>query len=113
MHHEAQVVLPEILRQAGIERPLLLGRSDGASIAILFAGMFPDSPRGLILESPHVFLEEITVSSIAEARQQDQQTDLPRRLGWRHANPDALFRGWNDIRLNPRLREWGVGSDTR
>jgi len=53
MHDEAQVVLPEILRKAGIARPVLLGHSDGASIAILYAGMFPDSSAGLILEAPH------------------------------------------------------------
>ena len=110
MHHEAKVVLPEILRQAGIERPLLLGHSDGASIAILYAGTFPDSPRGLILEAPHVFVEEITVSSIAKARRQYEQTDLPRRLGRHHAHPDTLFRGWNDIWLDPRFREWNIES---
>ena len=110
MHREAQVVLPEILRQAGIEHPVLLGHSDGASISIIYAGMFPDSPRGLILEAPHVFVEEITVSGIAEARRQYQQTDLPRRLGRHHANPDALFRGWNDIWLDPQFREWNIES---
>src|SRR5437868_11318048 len=65
MHYEARVVLPEILQKAGITRPVLLGQSDGASIAILYAGMFPDSAAGLILEAPHVFVEDITVSSIA------------------------------------------------
>jgi pimeloyl-ACP methyl ester carboxylesterase len=110
MHHEAQVVLSEILRQAGIGRPVFLGHSDGASIAILYAGMFPDSAAGLILEAPHVFVEEITVSSIANARVQYQQTDLPRRLGRFHANPDSLFRGWNDIWLDTRFREWNIES---
>lgn len=110
MHHEAQIVLPEILRKAGIERPLLLGQSDGASIAILYAGIFPDSPAGLILEAPHVFVEDITVSSIAQTRVLYQETNLPQRLGRYHANVDPLFWGWNDIWLDPNFRSWNIES---
>ena len=110
MHREAQVVLPEILRQAGIERPLLLGHSDGASIAIIYAGTFPDSAAGLILEAPHVFVEDISVSSIAQAREQYQGTDLPRRLGRYHTNADSLFWGWNNIWLDPGFRDWNIES---
>jgi pimeloyl-ACP methyl ester carboxylesterase len=108
MHHEAQVVLPEILQKAGIERPLLLGHSDGASIAILYAGTFPESPAGLILEAPHVFVEDITVSSIAQARALYNETDLPQRLGRYHANVDSLFWGWNNIWLDPCFRGWNI-----
>lgn len=110
MQHEAQVVLPEILRKAGIERPLLLGHSDGASIAIIYAGTFPDAPEGLILEAPHVFVEDITVSSIAQARALYQETDLPQRLGRYHAHVDALFWGWNNIWLDPSFRDWNIES---
>jgi pimeloyl-ACP methyl ester carboxylesterase len=110
MHHEAQAVLPEILGQAGIERPVLLGHSDGASIAILYAGMFPGSPAGLILEAPHVFVEDVTVSSIAEARVRYQETDLPQKLGRYHAYPDSLFWGWNHIWLDPVFRAWNIES---
>jgi pimeloyl-ACP methyl ester carboxylesterase len=110
MHHEAQVVLPEILRQEGIERPVLLGHSDGASVAIIYAGAYPDSAAALILEAPHVFVEEITVSSIAQARTLYQETDLSRRLGRYHQNADSLFWGWNDIWLDPRFRDWNIES---
>jgi pimeloyl-ACP methyl ester carboxylesterase len=110
MHHEAQIVLPQILRQAKIERPVLLGHSDGASIAILYAGMFPDSPAGLILEAPHVFVEDIAVSSIAQARIRYKETDLPQRLARYHANVDSLFWGWNDIWLDPDFRTWNIES---
>src|SRR5260370_5554078 len=110
MHHEAQVVLPEILRQANIERPVLLGHSDGASIAIIYAGMFPGSITGLILEAPHVFVEDITVSSISQARALYNETDLPRRLGRYHANADSLFWGWNNICLDPSFRSWNIES---
>jgi len=110
MHHEAQVVLPEILLKAGIERPLFLGHSDGASIAILYAGTFPESPAGLILEAPHVFVEDLTVSSIAQARSLYNETDLPQRLGRYHSNVDSLFWGWNNIWLDPRFRDWNIES---
>jgi pimeloyl-ACP methyl ester carboxylesterase len=110
MHHEAQIVLPEILRKASIERPVLLGHSDGASIAILYAGMFPGSPAGLVLEAPHVFVEEVSVSSIARARARYEHTDLPERLGRYHANADSLFWGWNKIWLDPRFRAWNIES---
>jgi len=108
MHREAQLVLPEILRQANIERPVLLGQSDGASIAILYAGLFPEATAGLILEAPHVFVEEVTVSSIAQARLAYEETDLPRRLGRYHANADSLFWGWNNIWLDPSFRDWNI-----
>jgi pimeloyl-ACP methyl ester carboxylesterase len=110
MHHEAQIVLPEILRQAGIERPVLLGHSDGASIAILFAGMFPDVPAGLILEAPHVFVEDIAVSSIAKVRERYKETDLPQKLARYHANVDSLFQAWNNIWLDPDFRTWNIES---
>jgi pimeloyl-ACP methyl ester carboxylesterase len=110
MHDEAQIVLPEILRKAGIERPILLGHSDGASIAILFAGMFPGVPTALILEAPHVFVEDISVSSIAQVRKQYKETNLPQRLARYHANVDSLFRGWNNIWLDPDFRSWNIES---
>jgi pimeloyl-ACP methyl ester carboxylesterase len=110
MHREAQVVLPEILLQAGIGHPLLLGHSDGASIAIIYAGSFPDSPAGLILEAPHVFVEDISVSSIAQVREAYKQTDLAERLQRHHANADSLFWGWNNIWLDPDFREWNIES---
>ena len=110
MHHEAQVVLPQILWKAGIERPVVLGHSDGASIALIYAGIFPDSPASLILEAPHVFVEEITVASIAQARVDYKTTDMPQKLARYHANADSLFRGWNDIWLDPAFRAWNIES---
>jgi pimeloyl-ACP methyl ester carboxylesterase len=108
MHREAQVVLPEILRTARIERPVLLGHSDGASIAMIYAGSFPESPTGLVLEAPHVFVEDITVASIAQARAQYREMDLSQRLARYHANADSLFWGWNNIWLDPHFRAWNI-----
>jgi len=110
MHHEAQIVLPEILRKARIRRPVLLGHSDGASISIIYAGTFPDSLAGLILEAPHVFVEDISVASIAESREAYRKTDLPQRLARHHANADSLFWGWNNIWLDPTFRNWNIES---
>jgi pimeloyl-ACP methyl ester carboxylesterase len=106
MHREADVVLPELLTAANIERPILLGHSDGASIALLFAAAFPGRARALILEAPHVFVEDISVKSIAAAKVAFETTDLPRKLARHHADAEGTFRGWNDIWLDPRFRAW-------
>jgi pimeloyl-ACP methyl ester carboxylesterase len=110
MHHEAQVVLPEILRQSEIETPVLLGHSDGASIAIIYAGTFPESPAAIVLEAPHVFVENITVESIARAKIVYETTDLAEKLGRYHAHVDSLFWGWNNIWLDPAFRGWNIES---
>jgi pimeloyl-ACP methyl ester carboxylesterase len=101
MHHEGEVVLPALLDKLGIRQPILLGHSDGASISIIFAGKYPDAVRGLILEAPHVFVEDLTVASIEQAKVAYETTDLPKRLDRYHANVGATFWGWNDIWLDP------------
>ncbi len=108
MHREADVVLPELLTAAKIERPILLGHSDGASIALLFAATFPGRARALILEAPHVFVEDISIASIAAAKVAFETTDLPRKLARHHADVESAFRGWNDIWLDPRFRAWNL-----
>jgi pimeloyl-ACP methyl ester carboxylesterase len=108
MHHEAGIVLPALLAEFGIERPVLFGHSDGASIALIFAGAYPDKVRALVLEAPHVFVEEISVRSIAEAKGTYASTDLPAKLARHHTDPAATFFGWNDIWLDPRFRSWNI-----
>jgi pimeloyl-ACP methyl ester carboxylesterase len=110
MHHEGEVVLPLLLAEAGIERPILLGHSDGGSIALIYAAKYPESLRALILEAPHVFVEDLSVKSIAEARTAYQTTGLPRKLGRYHQHADATFWDWNDIWLDPRFRSWNIES---
>jgi pimeloyl-ACP methyl ester carboxylesterase len=110
MHHEAQVVLPELLRQASISRPILLGQSDGASIALLYAAKFGEDVAGLILEAPHVFVEDLTIDSIARAKVEYETTDLPRKLARHHKDADRTFWGWNNIWLDPRFRSWNIES---
>lgn len=108
MHHEGTVVLPALLERLGIPRPILLGHSDGASICIIYAAASPASPRGLILEAPHVFVEELTLNSIAKIRTVYRTTDLPERLGRYHDHVEEAFWGWNDIWLDPKFRTWNI-----
>lgn len=110
MHREGEVVLPTLLEQLGIAKPVLLGHSDGASIALIFAGKYPDAPRTLILEAPHLFVEDVSVESIARAKTVYETTDLPRKLARYHAHPDETFWGWNDIWLDARFRSWNIES---
>jgi len=108
MHHEAEVVLPALLAQLGIERPILFGHSDGASIALIFAAMHQAAVRALVLEAPHVFVEDISVASIAAAKSAFATTDLPAKLARHHADVAVTFAGWNDIWLDPRFRDWNI-----
>lgn len=110
MHYEGQVVLPELLKAFGIERPILLGHSDGGSIALVYAGSFPESPRALILEAPHVFVEDLSVESIFAAKVSFQTTDFREKLARYHAHVDETFWGWNDIWLDPAFRSWNIES---
>ncbi len=108
MHHEGEVVLPELLDKLNITRPIVLGHSDGGSIAIIFAGKYPERPRALILEAPHVFVEDLSVASITQAKVAYLTTDLPQKLGRYHRDVDATFWGWNDIWLDPQFRQWNI-----
>jgi len=107
MHDEALVVLPALLDQLGIERPLLVGHSDGASIAIIHAGS-GHPVAGLVLIAPHVFVEAVGVEGIAAARVAYHEGDLRTRLDRHHDDVDATFRGWNDIWLAPEFRAWNI-----
>lgn len=108
MHREGEVVLPELLDKLSIDRPILLGHSDGGSISIIFAGKYPERPRALILEAPHVFVEDLSVASITQAKVNYETTDLRKKLSRYHAYVDETFWGWNDIWLDPNFRSWNI-----
>ena len=108
MHHEATVVLPELLAQLGIQRPILFGHSDGGSIALIYAGTWPAHVRGLILEAPHVFVQDFGLRSTIAIRMLYQSSDLPQKLSRYHDHADEMFYGWNDIWLDPQFREWNI-----
>jgi pimeloyl-ACP methyl ester carboxylesterase len=108
MHREALDVLPAILDLLGIDSPVLIGHSDGASIALIHAGAGKRPVRGIVAMAPHVFVEDITVESIAAAKTTFQTTDLPARLGRYHDDAVSTFQGWNDIWLHPDFLRWNI-----
>lgn len=107
MHEEALDVLPELLDQLAIRAPILVGHSDGGSIALIYAGAC-DRVRALILLAPHVFVEEISVASIAAAKVAFETTGLPEKLARHHQDVAKTFWGWNDIWLHPDFRRWNI-----
>ena len=110
MHREALQALPAFISALGIERPLLVGHSDGGSIALIFAGAFPEAPCGLAVMAPHEFVEEETLAGIRAAREAWRTTDLPARLGRYHADVERVFADWTDTWLSPAFRDWNIES---
>jgi pimeloyl-ACP methyl ester carboxylesterase len=109
MHLEALEVLPKVLDVIGFKRGLLLGHSDGASIAAIYAGGVQDHRiRGLALIAPHFIVEDISVTSIAEIKVAYETTDLRAKLGRWHSDVDNAFYGWNGAWLNPKFRDWDI-----
>jgi pimeloyl-ACP methyl ester carboxylesterase len=113
MHDEGLVVLPEVLQAAGVREAVLVGHSDGASIALVHAGSRADTEgprlRALVLEAPHVFCEEVTVATIASTVEAYRNGDLRRSLERHHgANVDVAFEGWSGAWLDPAFRDWTI-----
>lgn len=108
MHDEAIDELPRILDALELAQPVLLGHSDGGSIALIFAAHYPDRVSGLVLEAPHVFVEDIAIASIAHIKTVYDTTDLRKRLARFHDDVDVAFRGWNDVWLDPSFRTWNL-----
>jgi len=109
MSREARSSLPTVLETIGFERGILLGHSDGASIAAIYAGERTDERiKGLILMAPHVFTEAPGLASIAEARRAYETGDLRAKLAKYHAHVDNAFCGWNAAWLDPGFRKWNI-----
>jgi pimeloyl-ACP methyl ester carboxylesterase len=109
MHVEALQVLPKVLDAIGFRRGLLLGHSDGASIAAIYAGGAGDHRiRGLAMIAPHFVVEDISVRSIAEAKTAYEQGALKVKLARWHRNVDNAFYGWNGAWLDPKFRDWDI-----
>jgi pimeloyl-ACP methyl ester carboxylesterase len=110
MHDEALLSLPQLLRELSVENPLLIGHSDGASIALIHAGAgYP--VRGVVAMAPHVFIEPICLSSIRKASATFESTDLPARLGRYHRDVRKTFYGWADVWLDPQFEGWDIRDD--
>ena len=108
MHREAEESLPALLDGLNIERPVLIGHSDGGSIALIFAGAFPEVPLGIAVLAPHEFVEEITLLGIRSARSVWESTDWPKKLDRYHLDAPRVFREWNDTWLSPPFRDWNI-----
>jgi pimeloyl-ACP methyl ester carboxylesterase len=109
MHIEALDVLPELLDAIGLRRGLLVGHSDGASIAAIYAGSHQDHRvEGLALIAPHFIVEDISVASIAEIKTAYETTSLKEKLARWHKNVDNAFYGWNGAWLDPAFRNWDI-----
>jgi len=110
MHDEALVALPELLSSLQIKNPVLVGHSDGASIALIHAGA-GHAVRGVVAMAPHVFIEPICLSSIRKATETFESTDLAEKLGRYHRNARKTFYGWADVWLDPEFRGWDIRHD--
>jgi pimeloyl-ACP methyl ester carboxylesterase len=108
MHRQAREVLPALLEELRVAQPWLFGHSDGGSIALLYAAAFPQALRGAIVLAPHILVEEISVTSIAQAREAYLGTDLKQRLARYHDDVESAFWGWNDVWLSPAFRNWRI-----
>jgi len=111
MHHEALAVLPALLQELGLVAPVLLGHSDGGSIALLHASRHPVT--ACIVMAPHVMVEDISVQSIEQARVAYETGDLRERLRRYHADVDCAFWQWNDVWLSPAFRGFDIRLDCR
>jgi pimeloyl-ACP methyl ester carboxylesterase len=114
MHDEALITLPQLLKTTGVREAILVGHSDGGSIALIHAGsraviQHETSIRGLILEAPHVFVEEIGLESIRAIGEKYRNGQLRLRLKRYHGrNVDKTFWGWNNVWLDPAFRAWNI-----
>ena len=107
MHVEADR-LARILDTVGVDAPVLVGHSDGASIALLYAARSDARLRGLVMLAPHVFVEDVSIESIEGACARFETTDFKARLGRYHRDAEHTFRRWSDIWLDPSFRTWNI-----
>ena len=109
MQREALDVLPKVLDAIPFKRGLLLGHSDGASIAAIYAGSHQDHRlQGIALIAPHFIVEDISVKSIAAIKATYETTDLRTKLARWHKDVDNAFYGWNGAWLDPKFRDWDI-----
>jgi pimeloyl-ACP methyl ester carboxylesterase len=110
MHDEALTALPEILSNLKVRNPILIGHSDGASIALIHAGA-GHAVRGVVAMAPHVFIEPLCLKSIDKAKESFERTDFAEKLGRYHRDARKTFYGWADVWLDPEFKGWDIRAD--
>jgi pimeloyl-ACP methyl ester carboxylesterase len=114
LHREATEILPKILAKIGFQRGILLGHSDGGSIAAIYAGSVQDHRvRGLVLIEPHFFVEEMNLEAIRQIAKDFETTGLRARLQRHHNDADKTFRGWLNMWLDPRFKSFDIADELR
>lgn len=113
MHEEALDVLPVLLDRASVTRPLLIGHSDGASIALIHAASAGRPVAGLVLMAPHITVEPIAIESMTRIAATYAKGPLRARLARYHAHVDDAFHGWADTWLDPAFLDWSLESEAR
>jgi pimeloyl-ACP methyl ester carboxylesterase len=111
MHHEALEVLPALLHNLGIERPVLVGHSDGGTIALIHASHF--DVAACVVMAPHVMVEAISIQAIQTAQNAYENGPLRQRLAPFHADVDCAFWQWNDVWLSEAFRSFDIRSELR
>jgi pimeloyl-ACP methyl ester carboxylesterase len=111
MHDEATDALPQILQSLNIQRPILIGHSDGGSIALLYASAYPNALHSAVVMAPHCFVEDSSIESIQSAKETFESGDLARRLAKYHRDVTATFYGWNDVWLSAAFRSWNIEAE--
>ncbi|HEX3318341.1 MAG TPA: alpha/beta hydrolase [Solirubrobacteraceae bacterium] len=106
MHEEAREVLPRLLEAWGVEAPLLVGHSDGGSIALIHAAEHPVTAVACL--APHVFVEQLCLDEIVRIKAAFEREGLRERMARHHRDPEAAFYGWNDVWLDPAFRDWSI-----
>ena len=107
MHDEGLTTLPDLLNELVVKDAILVGHSDGASIALIYAGA-RNAVRGVVAMAPHVFIEQVCLDSIKKAKETFEGTDLPEKLGRYHRDARKTFYGWADVWLDPQFEGWDI-----
>jgi pimeloyl-ACP methyl ester carboxylesterase len=106
---ESSKDLPELLTACGIDDAILIGHSDGGTIALIMAALNGDRVRGIITEAAHIFVEEITLAGIRKAVEAYDAGHLKEKLARYHGdNTEAIFRRWADRWLSPEFITWDI-----
>jgi pimeloyl-ACP methyl ester carboxylesterase len=110
LHIQAHSVLPELLQALHLQEReiILIGHSDGASIALLYASKFPESTAAVVAMAPHIFVEDVTITGIKKMREVYLQSNMKQKLARYHDDPDSAFWAWNDSWLQPDFINWNI-----